>query len=150
VTVTVEAADWDDPDAVALRAAQRAELDGLYGADVEPGTKPSSVDISCFVIARDSSGVAVGCGALRQLDEHAAEIKRMFVPKPYRGQGISRAVLTALEEHARRRGWHALRLETGPRQVEAIGLYTAAGYEPIAPFGPYADSQFSLCFERRL
>jgi GNAT superfamily N-acetyltransferase len=150
VTVTVQAADWDDPDAEALRAAQRVELDTMYGADVEPGAKPSAADISYFVLARDASGVAVGCGALRRLDEHAAEIKRMFVPKPYRGRGISRAVLSALEEHARRFGWRVLRLETGPLQVEAIGLYTSAGYAPIPPFGPYVDSGFSLCFERPL
>jgi len=59
-------------------------------------------------------------------------------------------VLGALEAHALARGWTVLRLETGPLQAEAIGLYTSAGYAPIPAFGPYVGSMTSLCFEQRL
>ena len=47
------------------------------------------------------------------------------------------------------RGWATLRLETGPRQPEAIGLYEGAGFRPIAAFGAYvgADDD-SLFYER--
>jgi hypothetical protein len=31
-------------------------------------------------------------------------------------------------------------LETGRAQPEAIALYASSGYEPIAPFGYYADA----------
>ena len=46
-----------------------------------------------------------------------------------------------------------LRLETGPRQPEAVALYTSAGYRPIAAFGAYTgdpDARDSLFFERTL
>lgn len=150
MTITIEPADWDDAEAVELRAAQRVEIDGRYGADTEPGVKPSAADIDVFLLARDASGHAVACGALRRLDEHSAEIKRMYVAQSHRGQGVSRAVLAALEQAAADAGWTVLRLETGPLQHEAIGLYTSAGYRPIPNFGPYVGAPQSLCFERVL
>jgi hypothetical protein len=54
---------------------------------------------------------------------------------------------------ARERGWTKLRLETEPRQPEAVGLYLASGYRPIPAFGDYAGSPeaaSSLFFERVL
>lgn len=146
----VEVAPWDSPDGQRLRAAQRAELVAAYDGDVEPGTKPTAADVSVFLVARESTGDAVGCGALRHLGGQVAEIKRMYVAPDHRGRGVSRLVLGALEAQALSRGWTVLRLETGPLQAEAIGLYTSAGYAPIPAFGPYVGSTTSLCFERRL
>ena len=146
----IEPAAWDDPDGVALRALQRADIDSRYGADTEPGTKPTADDISLFVLARDAAGVAIGCGALRRLDDTTAEIKRMFVRTENRGVGVSRMILAALEDWAWVEGWTTLRLETGTLQHEAIGLYTSAGYHRIPNFGPYRDEPLSLCFERHL
>lgn len=146
----VEVEEWDAPEGEALRAAQRLEIDGRYGEDTEPGPKPTAADISLFVLARDGEGRAVGCGALRHLGGDVAEVKRMFVAPGHRGQGVARRVLAFLEEQALSRGWTMLRLETGPLQREAIGLYTSAGYAPIPLFGHYVGSAQSLCFERRL
>jgi putative acetyltransferase len=149
-SVTVEVADWDSHEGETLRAAQRAELVALYGGDVEPGPKPSASDVSVFLLARGADGEPLGCGALRHLGGQLAEIKRMFVPRSHRGRGISRLILSRLEDQAVARGWTVLRLETGPQQAEAIGLYTSAGYAPIPAFGHYVGSEHSLCFERRL
>jgi GNAT superfamily N-acetyltransferase len=104
-------------------------------------------------VARDGDGTALGCGALRALGDGVAEVKRMYVVPAARGRGVSRAVLGALEDAARERGWTTLRLETGPRQPEAIGLYVSAGYGPIQAFGAYAGdpaAEESLFFERVL
>jgi GNAT superfamily N-acetyltransferase len=148
--ITVDVVDWDHPAVTALHALQRVEIDGRYGADTEPGTKPSKADISVVVLARDASGTPVGTGALRQLDDVSAELKRMYTTQAARGTGVGRALLAALEQQARGRGWTVLRLETGPLQHEAIGLYTSAGYAPIPQFGPYVGAPQSLCFERVL
>ena len=105
------------------------------------------------MLARDDDGTALGCGALRGLGDGAAEVKRMYVVPAARGRGVSRAVLCALEDAARARGWTTLRLETGPRQPEAIGLYTSPGYRPVEAFGAYVgdpDAEDSLFFERVL
>lgn len=148
--VTVHVADWADPAGVELRAAQRIDIDSRYGADTEPGVKPTAADITVFLIARAAGGRAIGCGALRRLDDGAAEIKRMFVHADARGLGVGRLLLAELERHALWNGWPVLRLETGPRQPEAVGLYESAGYRRIPSFGHYEGSAESLCYERVL
>jgi GNAT superfamily N-acetyltransferase len=151
--VTVEPAAWDDPDVQRLTAAQQAELRARYDGAGEPGTPPSAADVSLVVLARDADGTPVGCGALRVLEPGVAEVKRMYVVPAARGRGVSRRVLAALEAAAGERGWTRLRLETGPRQPEAIGLYESAGYRPIPAFGRYVDDPdagCSLYYERVL
>ena len=147
----VSATDWDDPRAVALRAAQRAEIAQRYGRpDSEPGAPPSAADIAHFVVAADPDGTPVGCGGLRQLDVGTGEVKRMFVVPARRGTGVAAAVLAALEAHARNAGWTHLRLETGDAQPDAIAFYTKHGYLPIPRFGAYTDEPTSRCYEKSL
>ncbi|MEU4687480.1 GNAT family N-acetyltransferase [Actinoplanes sp. NPDC023714] len=150
MTVTIEVRDWNDADGVALRAAQRAELDERYGTgDHEPGTPPSAADIDLFLVAT-AGGRAVGCGALRRLDEGSAEVKRMYVRPESRGSGVSTAILRALEAAAAERGWTTIRLETGPAQPDAMRFYEREGYREIPLFGAYAGSDLSVCYERSL
>jgi GNAT superfamily N-acetyltransferase len=151
--VKVEAAFWDDVDVQRLAAEQQAEVRARYDGKGEPGTPPAASDISVVLVARDDGGTALGCGALRVLGDGVAEVKRMYVAPAARGRGVAKAVLAGLEEAARERGWTTLRLETGPRQPEAIGLYSQAGYRPIEAFGAYVDApdaDDSLFFERFL
>jgi len=147
--VEVARAAWDDPGAVRLRAAQRHELDGRYGADTEPGPKPTADDIAVFLVAR-RDGEPMGCGGLRALDATHGEVKRMYVAPEARGTGVARAILAALEGEARERGWTRLVLETGSKQPDAIRFYTREGFAPIDRFGHYVDSDVSLCFGKTL
>ncbi|WP_448610841.1 GNAT family N-acetyltransferase [Geodermatophilus sp. URMC 60] len=149
--VQLAPAAWDDPDVQRLTAAQQAELRARYEGGLEPGTPPSAADVAVVLLARDAGGEAVACGALRPLGDDVAEIKRMYVVPAARGRGVSKLVLAGLEAAARHRGWTTLRLETGPRQPEAIALYEGAGYRPIPAFGDYADdADDSLYYERVL
>jgi GNAT superfamily N-acetyltransferase len=151
--VKVEPAFWDDPDVQRLAAEQQAEIRARYDGKAEPGTPPSAADISAVLVARDENGSIVGCGALRFLGRGVAEVKRMYVAPAARGGGVGKAVLAGLEDAARELGWRTLRLETGPRQPEAVALYVGAGYRPIDAFGGYVgapDAQDSLFFERIL
>ncbi|WP_308010983.1 GNAT family N-acetyltransferase [Streptomyces sp. AC495_CC817] len=147
---------WEHPDAVRLRAAQRAELDERYGSDDhEPGVAPSADDVPVFLIARDAVGAAVACGGLRPLPPEAlgdgvAEIKRMYAAPEARGTGAATAVLRALEAEARALGLRRLVLETGTAQPDAVRFYVREGYEPIPLFGQYIGSDISLCFARDL
>ncbi|TFV63579.1 UNVERIFIED_ORG: N-acetyltransferase [Bacillus sp. AZ43] len=146
-------AEWDDAVVQRLAAEQQAEIRARYGGKEEPGTHPSAADVSVVLVACDDDGSPLGCGALRALGDGVAEVKRMYVVPSARGRGVSRAVLRGLEDAARDRGWTTLRLETGPLQPEAVGLYTSAGYRPIAAFGAYVgdpDALDSLFFERDL
>jgi GNAT superfamily N-acetyltransferase len=153
MNVTVTPTSWDDADVRELTAAQQRELRARYDGAGEPGTPPSGADVSVVLVARDDGGTAVGCGALRALGPDVAELKRMYVVPGARGRGVSTALLAALEESAVARGWTTLRLETGPRQPEAIALYERAGYTPIRAFGAYvgaAEATESLFYERAL
>jgi GNAT superfamily N-acetyltransferase len=151
--VQVMTVAWNDPDVQRLTTEQQVEIRARYDGKGEPGTPPSAGDVSVAVVARDDDGTALGCGALRALGDDVAEVKRMFVVPAARGRGVSKAVLAALEAEARERGWTTLRLETGPRQPEAIALYSRAGYRQIEAFGAYVghpDAEESLFFERVL
>ena len=58
----------------------------------------------------------------------------MYVVPAARGQGVARTLLRAPEDAARGLGYRIARLETGPRQPHARGLYESEGYVPIANF----------------
>jgi GNAT superfamily N-acetyltransferase len=149
----VTATAWDDPEVRRLTAAQQAELRARYDGAGEPGTPPSAADVSVVLVVREADGTALGCGALRRLGEDVAELKRMYVVPAARGRGLSRLLLAELEAAARQCGWTTVRLETGPRQPEAVGLYERAGYWAIPAFGAYVgapDAADSLFYERVL
>jgi GNAT superfamily N-acetyltransferase len=95
-------------------------------------------------------GEARGRGAVRRLDDEAAELKRMYVAPESRGRGLGRALLNALEREARALGARRLVLETGTRQGAAIALYHRAGFVDIPPFGEYRESPTSLCLAKEL
>ncbi|MDN3239736.1 GNAT family N-acetyltransferase [Glycomyces tritici] len=150
-TWTIEARDWDDPQGASLRTSQRAELDERYGCDDhEPGPLPSAADVSVFLMAFGSDGEAIGCGALRELDASSAEVKRMYVTPESRGSGVAAALLAALEDAARERGWTTVKLETGVAQPDAIRFYEREGYHRIPRFGHYADWDISVCYAKSL
>lgn len=132
-----------------------AELDDylnrLYAAernyllDVEALCAP---EVAFFVVRCDSEIAA--CGALRRLDDSSAEIKRMYVRPRFRGQGLGRALLLALESHARAQGVALLVLETGIDQPEALALYASHQFVRRERYGEYRDDPTSLFFEKRL
>jgi putative acetyltransferase len=149
--VIIRRTQWSDPEAMALREAQRVEIEVRYGTpDSEPGPAPTALDITAFFVAYDDSNQPVGCGALRELPGNEAEVKRMFVAPSHRGTGVSNAILLELERFGRQRGWSRLILETGDRQPDAIRFYEREGFTRIPNFGYYADSQHSICFEKPL
>jgi GNAT superfamily N-acetyltransferase len=59
-----------------------------------------------------------------------------------RGQGVARRLLGALEDKARELGYAIARLDTGPAQPAAQGLYESAGYRPIHNFNANPVASF--------
>jgi GNAT superfamily N-acetyltransferase len=82
-------------------------------------------------LAYDGAAV-VGCIALRPLPqlERAGEIKRMYVKREARGQGIAERLLKTLEDYAAGAGYRALYLDTKDDLTTAIRFYRQQGYEP--------------------
>src|SRR5215207_4665686 len=60
-----------------------------------------------------TSEQAMGCAALRRIDEQVCELKRMFVLPQFRGQGVGKALARKLIEDARTMGYECMRLDTG-------------------------------------
>jgi len=137
----------------ALVAALNSELLDRYEGFEGSGGEQVAADFEppggAFVVGWDGEE-PVACGGVIRYDETTAEIRRMYVAPSARGRGLSRAVLEALENEARRLGYEFVRLETGDRQPEAIKLYASSGFEPIPRYGPFADDPRSVCFEKRL
>jgi GNAT superfamily N-acetyltransferase len=95
-------------------------------------------------------GRVVACGAWQALEPGVAEIKRMYVRPAYRGRGIARQLIVALEEEILAADRSVIRLETGTYLPAAIALYRSAGYLPIPVYGEYVGNPYSVCFEKRL
>lgn len=143
--------DPADPDAQTLIAALDADLQVRY-----PHVTLAPVDISplasprgCFLLGWHE-GRPVACGGWRVLDACTIEVKRMYVDPSMRRHGVARALLVALEDSARERGFTRVRIETGEHQPEAVALYGQAGYARIPPFGEYVGNSFSICFEKTI
>lgn len=91
------------------------------------------------LLVADDQGEIVGCVALRERGQRICEMQQMFVDVAYRGQGIGRALATALLDDARRAGYEQMRLSTGVKQVAAQQLYRSLGFQVIAPYHPVPD-----------
>lgn len=128
-----------------------AELRSLYPEDgatfFDLSREETAEGNGVFLIAFDGEH-AVGCGALRKLDEETAELKRMFVRKEARNAGVARLLLRELEQVALGLGVHTLLLETGHRQRDALHFYAREGFAETAPFGAYVSSPLSVCMRK--
>ena len=144
----------DSPVATRLISALNAELAAEYS---DPGSLHFRLDPDEVAAGRGAFLVAwngeeaVGCGAVRKVDGRTAEIKRMYVAPAWRGRGVGRRMLEALQDEARRLGATRVVLETGTRQASALALYRASGFTEIPAYGEYVSSPAtSVCMGKEL
>jgi putative acetyltransferase len=139
----------DDPRAEDVRELLERHLaftsmhsppEDCHALDVSGLLDPS---VTFFSFRRN--GVLLGVGALKQLDEHHAELKSMHTAEAERGGGIGRALVDHLVGMARDRGCRRVSLETGADAafLPSHTLYARAGFTPCEPFGLYRPSRNS-------
>ena len=92
----------------------------------------------------------IGCGAFKRYDDSTVEIKRMYVDPDQRGKRVGARILNELELWAAELGFSATILETGHKQVAAVGLYKNSGYEVIPNYDQYAGIENSVCMKKIL
>jgi putative acetyltransferase len=91
----------DSDDGRRLIECLDADLLQRYPAIAIHGLHPQDVaDPNLTFLVASVDGQAVGCGALRYLEPGVGEVKRMFVLPEFRGRGIARHILMALESTA--------------------------------------------------
>lgn len=102
-----------------------------------------------IVLALDEADQAVGCGSLMPMGDGGYEVAKMAVTPSARGQGLSRLILQALEDHARAQGASRLYIETNSALIPAIRLYESFGFAWLpAQDTPYARADVFM--EKRL
>lgn len=152
--MNIVATDPRDPQVALLLAASDAYMHALYPADsnyldsVQVLAAPNVHFVGAWL-----GGQLVACGALKLMqdsDGAYGEVKRVFVLPEHRSQGYSKAVMLALEAHARVLQLPRLRLELGIYQPEALSLYLMMGFAPRGPFGQYPPDPLSLFMENAL
>ena len=94
------------------------------------------------------AGALAGCCALRPMDNsdypNAAEMKRLFVRKAFRGFGLGRQLTEAILDEARRAGYSSVLLDTLDEMEAARALYEDLGFEEIPPYyhNPHAGAHY--------
>jgi len=106
-------------------------------------------NLSRVVLICDNDN-AVACGGFRNYDVETVEIKRVFVQKPYRRQGLAVRLMNTLEDIARQDGFGRAILETGREMPAAIGLYQSLGYTFIDNFGAFSGDEMVVCMQKAL
>lgn len=124
------------------------ELELIYGKGIIEEFMDENEQMLIFYVAYDESGNAVACGALKHFNDQTAVIKRMYVKPEYRGRGLSKNILSELEDKAKELNYNRLVLETGLKQPEAMSLYTKFGYKSLKCYGKHAEDPDSRCFEK--
>lgn len=93
-------------------------------------------------------GTPAGCCALRPLDTvdypNAAEMKRLYVRKAFRGFGLGRHLAEATLEAARLADYACVLLDTLDDMEAARTLYAELGFVDIAPYyhNPIAGAHY--------
>ena len=105
--------------------AELADLPGEY-------TNPQGALLLALI-----DGEVAGCCALRPLNSvdypNAAEMKRLYVRRPYRGLGLGRQLAEATLDAARVAGYHSVLLDTLDDMESARALYVDLGFTSIPP-----------------
>lgn len=104
--------------------------------DKELGDLPGKYapPVGRLLLAEYQSQVA-GCVALRKLDNHICEMKRLFVRPQFRGKGFGRALADRVICEALQIGYIHMRLDTvEPFMKDAVAMYRRLGFREIAPY----------------
>jgi GNAT superfamily N-acetyltransferase len=129
------------PPASDLLGALLEEYDVMAGRELSGGPSAEPRDFAppggAFVVGYVDD-VAVCGGGVKALGDGVAEIKRMYVVPEFRGRGVARALIDALESAASELGHHVMRLDS---TRATWPIYERAGYHLVPDYNdnPHAD-----------
>jgi putative acetyltransferase len=143
---TVAEDDLTSPDVIALlqlHLAGMAEQTPPEHIHALPIDRLRAPDVTFLAARLDGELAAVG--AIKDLGDGTGELKSMRAAPHFRGHGAGRAILLALLDLARARGYRWVGLETGRQDgfADAHRLYERHGFTDCGDFADYEKSEFS-------
>lgn len=150
MSIKILCTDSTNIDFVELIKLLDRDLNERYGELQKQYNKHNQVQYMRNVVVVYKGEVPVACGAFKEHDIEAIELKRIFVSKENRGQGLSKIIVSELEKIGKSNGYKYALLETGIKQFEAINLYKNSGYEIIGNYEPYIGNANSICMKKQL
>jgi len=125
-------------DAVGGHQALDAELKALPETYGPPEGK---------VLLAMREGQISGGIAYRDRHDGSCEMKRLFVPGRFQGQGTGRLLCQALLDIAADDGYRVMRLDTGSQNSEALAMYKSLGFHECLAYHEYpSDLMTHLLF----
>lgn len=94
----------------------------------------------------DEAGKVVGCCGIYPHGAGECELRKMYLAREVRGQGLGKRLLDRALAFARGKGYARVELETASVLERAIALYAAAGFRPLErrPSACRCDRAFAL------
>jgi GNAT superfamily N-acetyltransferase len=138
--------DADDAVSRELVAEFLADIAERYPEAAAGGASAPPLDLAelraphgTWLVAYDGDE-PIGCAGMRRVDDHTAEVRRVYLRPAARRRNVARSLMAELEDLARVRGYRRMRLDTADRQPEALRLYRTGGYHEIDDYNgnPYA------------
>jgi putative acetyltransferase len=150
---TIKPDDLTGPEVAGLLADHLHEMnlhsppESVHALDLEALRKPEITFWGVWF-----GDTLVGCGALKQLGPHHAEIKSMRTAYEFRGQGVGKLMLRHILDEAEKRGYTRLSLETGSMAAfdPARRLYESHGFAYCGPFAEYVLDPNSVFMTREI
>lgn len=135
-----------------LFEASTAHFQALYPSESNHLLGPEEFEQrGALLLGAEIEDLFIACvGLIPQPQSRYGEVKRLFVDPAWRGQGIARLLMQALEKEATKIAITTLQLESGSNELGALTLYRSLGYEECAPFGSYSLDPNSVFFEKFL
>jgi putative acetyltransferase len=151
-TYTQIQTDGENSDFIALCRLLDENLDEIVGKKYQRShyAQFNTLEYIHNVIVYYDGSMPVACGSFKKYDDTTAELKRIFVRKEYRRQGIARELVTSLEQWASFCEYKTIILETGEPLVSAMFLYRSLGYTVIPNYGQYRCMKDSVCMQKNL
>ena len=113
-----------------------------YGLKPDPGSTDADLDDieqsyfargGTFRVLEDPDGSVVGAYGLYPMENHTCELRKMYLRRNYRGQGLGKRLLDDALAKARGLGFESVVLETASVLKEVIALYERYGFAPCRP-----------------
>ena len=102
-----------------------------------------------FRVLENEDGAIIGAYGLYPMGNQTCELRKMYLHRDYRGQGLGKRLLDNALADARRLGFASVVLETASVLKEAIALYESYGFTPYQPdhLAPRCDQAYRMELE---